>query len=72
MTDKVIEAGIIKASAEALKDATARIERLEAALGIARDALSRCYDVTEWPADGTSTQDDAVRQIDAALKGETK
>ena len=29
------------------------------ALSVAKDALDQCYDVTEWPADGTSDQDAA-------------
>lgn len=36
-------------------------------LKAAEDALSRCYNVTEWPADGTTPQDEALAKVRAAL-----
>lgn len=40
---------------------------LLAALEEAVKALSRCYDVCDWPADGRTIQDDAIRAGKAAI-----
>lgn len=32
------------------------------------EALKHCYDVTEWPADGTSDQDAAIKVNESAIK----
>lgn len=37
------------------------------ALRAAENALARCYDVTEWPCSGESTQDVALAAVRAAL-----
>lgn len=43
---------------------TAMVKALEGST----EALKHCYDVTEWPADGTSDQDAAIRVNEAAIK----
>jgi len=43
------------------------LEQVKRALRLAENALSRCYDVTEWPANGTSTQDAALQTAREAL-----
>lgn len=43
------------------------LERLEGALKNAKIALSCCYEVVEWPADGGSSQDNAIAEAEAAL-----
>lgn len=43
------------------------VERLREALKIAANALAKSYDVTEWPADGTSSQDAALTYARQAL-----
>jgi hypothetical protein len=37
-------------------------------LEAAHEALSRCYDVNDWPADGTTRQDAALRLLTSALQ----
>ena len=34
----------------------------------AHEALSRCYDVNDWPADGTTRQDAALRLLTSAIQ----
>jgi hypothetical protein len=40
---------------------------LLAALKVARDALQCCYQVVDYPADGTTEQDAAIRSARAAI-----
>jgi hypothetical protein len=42
-------------------------EQLVVALRKAEEALARCYDVTDFPGDGTSNQDIALAEVRAAL-----
>ncbi len=45
-------------------------DQLGALLAAARqavDALQRCYDVAEWPANGETTQDKAIVRLNAAI-----
>lgn len=44
-----------------------RISELEKALRTAENALARCYDVTEWPAERGSTQLAALGDVRKAL-----
>lgn len=46
---------------------TAEVERLREALLKACEALENCYDVTAWPANGASLQDEALHAARAAL-----
>jgi hypothetical protein len=41
--------------------------KLVAALRKAEDALASCYNVNDWPGDGTSDQDAALADVRAAL-----
>lgn len=53
----------------------AKVDELLAALVNAKESLERCYDVTEWPCNGSTDQDKAIAIADAAIKkitGETK
>lgn len=61
-------------ASDVIEAQAARIERLEAsceelaeALREAKAALECCYQVTDWPADGSTEQDEAIRKADAAL-----
>lgn len=45
----------------------AEVRKLAKALEKCVDALSRCYDVCDWPADGRTVQDEAIRAARAAL-----
>jgi hypothetical protein len=47
-----------------------RKDALDALLA-AEDALSRCYDVTEWPCNGETPQDAALATVRAALSQHT-
>jgi hypothetical protein len=38
------------------------------AMKLALEALERCYDVTEWPANGESRQDKAITALRAAIE----
>jgi hypothetical protein len=42
-------------------------DQLVAALREAKQALASCYNVTDWPANGHSSQDAAIATIEAAL-----
>ena len=44
------------------------VAKLEAAARLAIDALSRCYDVTEWPANGSTAADKALAELRKALE----
>lgn len=46
---------------------TTENDKLRAALSKAREALEHCYNVTEWPGDGKTFQDEAIALADAAL-----
>lgn len=46
----------------------AKNAELRKALESAEDALARCYDVADWPADGKTRQDIALGEVRAALK----
>lgn len=52
------------AAAQALELAT-----LRKAVQLAADALASCYDATDYPASGASTQDTALKAIQSALAG---
>lgn len=51
----------------AVGELQAEVRKLEKALEKCVDALSRCYDVCDWPADGKTVQDEAIRAARAAL-----
>jgi len=43
-------------------------EAMREAINAAHDALSWCYDVVEWPANGLSKQDRAITKLQPFLK----
>ena len=45
-----------------------KITKLRTALDVALEALEKCYDVTDWPANGKSRQDTAIAMLKEALK----
>ena len=55
------------ANAEFIVRACNSHDQLVAALWHAEAALSSCYDMTQWPADGTTDQDKALSDVRAAL-----
>jgi len=55
------------ANAEFIVRACNSHDQLVAALWHAEAALSSCYDMTRWPADGTTDQDKALSDVRAAL-----
>lgn len=71
-TKKLIQ-GIISATEESAQlhshaaDLQAQVDELLAALGIAKSALERCYDVTDWPCNGNTDQDKAIATAAAVI-----
>ncbi len=68
--------GIVKAAILARAASEPRAEGLDdsaiEALRLAESALSECYDVTAWPADGKSECDKALVAVRAALAAQKK
>lgn len=57
----------MKERAEAAEALVAEGGAMAKALEQCVDALSRCYDVNDWPADGRTIQDEAIRTGNAVL-----
>lgn len=53
--------------AQVIRQLWAEREANRAVIEQARDALKCCYNVSSWPADGSTDQDDAIAALDAAL-----
>ena len=67
--------GVFAQCLSRIKADSQRMEVMAAALVEARSALKWCYNVTDWPADGDTEQDRAIKAIDEALskaKGEAQ
>lgn len=56
-------AAALKLSEDVNVELRERIQELRTALGRAVEALSRCYDVTEWPAEDGSFQLTVLNEI---------
>ena len=68
------EARAIKEASRAA-DLQAQVDELLAALVNAKESLECCYDVTDWPCNGSTDQDKAIAIAAAAITkttGETK
>ena len=53
----------------------AQVDELLAVLVNAKESLEHCYDVTDWPCNGSTDQDKAIAMAEASIKkitGETK
>jgi len=57
----------IPALCAALREAQERVMALENVMKEARDGLASSYQVCDYPANGMSCQDDAIRSIDAVM-----
>lgn len=58
-----------------MNEAEQQRDELLAALVNAKESLERCYDVTDWPCNGSTDQDKAIAMASAAITkttGETK
>jgi hypothetical protein len=57
----------LKTKGDAIVRACNSHDQLVAALRKAEEALESCYNITDWPADGTTSQDQALSAVRAAL-----
>lgn len=58
---------MVGVSRQALEETLAVMGKMYAALKEAEDGLASCYQVCDYPANGRSSQDDALRSVRSAI-----